>query len=71
MTCCSAITCIKQEKTRDPGIAERATRIAIYLKADKAALAAAMLWAEAAPEDTNAQQLLAIQLIKAGQFERQ
>ena len=57
-------------KTRDPGIAERATRIAIYLKADKAALAAAMLWAEAAPEDTNAQQLLAIQLIKAGQFEQ-
>ncbi|MCF7980619.1 MAG: tetratricopeptide repeat protein [Pseudomonadales bacterium] len=57
-------------KTRDPGIAERATRIAIYLKADKAALTTALLWAEVAPNDINAKQILAIQLIKANQFEQ-
>lgn len=58
------------EETRDPGIAERATRIAIFLKANKAALTAAELWVEVAPDNINAKQALAIQLVKDGQFER-
>ena len=57
------------EKTRDPGIAERATRIAIFLKSDRAALSAANIWAQSAPHDVKATQILATQLSKAKQFE--
>lgn len=56
------------KQTRDPGIAERATRIALYLKADHAALAAATLWAETDPDSMAAKQILAAQLVKAGEL---
>ncbi len=54
------------EKTRDAGLAERATRIATYLKADQAALSAATLWNEVEPGSIEAKQALAVQLIKTG-----
>lgn len=56
------------EKTRDPGVTERATRLAIWLKADKIALKAAKLWTEIAPDNEKARQALTAQLIKAKQF---
>ena len=56
------------EKTRDLGVAERATQIATYLQANKAALNASRIWLEAAPENIKAKHALAIQLIKANQF---
>lgn len=51
------------KKTGDSGVAERATRIAVSLKAQKAALAAAKLWHQSAPENSRAQQVLAGQLL--------
>jgi len=51
------------KKTGDPGLAERATQIAISLKAHKAALTAAELWHQSAPNNPRAKQVLAGQLI--------
>jgi len=51
------------KKTGDPGLAERATKIAISLKAHKAALAAAQLWNQSAPNNPRAKQVLAGQLV--------
>jgi len=51
------------KKTGDPGLAERATQIAISLKAHKAALAAAQLWNQSAPNNPRAKQVLAGQLV--------
>jgi tetratricopeptide (TPR) repeat protein len=51
------------KKTGDPGLAERATQIAISLKAHKAALAAAQLWNQSAPNNPQAKQVLAGQLV--------
>ena len=56
------------EKTRDPGVAERATQIAVYLKSNKAALNAAQIWHEAAPDNLQAKHTLAVELIKANRF---
>lgn len=58
------------QKTGDPGLAERATRIATYLKANQAALSAADLWVKVAPDSIKAKQALAVQLIKARKFEQ-
>ncbi len=58
------------EKTRDPGIVERATRLAIWLKADQAALKSAELWTEIEPDSEKAKQALTAQLVKAGQFNK-
>ena len=58
------------EKTRDVGIAERATRIAMYLKADSAALSAATLWDEITEDNVDAKQALAVQLVKAGKHDQ-
>ncbi len=56
------------KKTRDPGIAAHTTRIATYLKANQAALTAAQIWVEVAPNSIKAKKALALQLIKAKQF---
>ncbi len=56
------------KKTRDPGIAEHTTRIATYLKANQAAMTAAQIWVEVAPDNIKAKQALTLQLIKAKQF---
>ncbi len=53
-------------QTRDPNVAERATQIARYLKADQATLDAALLWSDIAPKNAEAQQIAATQLAKAG-----
>ncbi len=57
------------ERTRDPGVAERATRLAQYLRRHDLALSAAMVWVQAAPEDAAAHQLAAAQLLRAGELE--
>jgi len=57
------------ERTRDPRIIERATRIAVYARDDKSALQAARLWVEIEPQRHDARQMLATFLIKNGQTE--
>ncbi|QHG22301.1 tetratricopeptide repeat protein [Pseudomonas sp. DTU12.1] len=55
--------------TQDPGISERAFRIAEYLGADQAALDTALIWAKNAPNDLEAQRAAAIQLARAGRYD--
>ena len=52
--------------TGDPAVAERAYRIAEYVGADDAALDAALLWANSAADNLDAQRIAAIQLARAG-----
>ncbi len=54
--------------TRDPGVAERALRIAHYIGARQAALEAARLWAETSPDDLQALQTYALELANAGEL---
>ena len=56
-------------KTQDPGVSERAFRIAEYLGADQPALETALLWARNAPGDLDAQRAAAIQLARNGQYD--
>ena len=55
--------------TQDPGIAERAFRIAEYLGADQAALDTSLIWARNAPDDLEAQRAAAIQLARNGRYD--
>lgn len=55
--------------TGDPGVAERAFRIAEYLGAEQAALDTALIWAGSAPDSLDAQRAAAIQLARAGRYE--
>ena len=55
---------IEAEKTLDPGVAARVTRLAAYMKADDNLYQAASLWAQADPESLEAHQFLADQLVK-------
>lgn len=55
--------------TQDPGISERAFRIAEYLGADQAALDTSLIWAKNAPDDLEAQRAAAIQLARAGRYD--
>jgi tetratricopeptide (TPR) repeat protein len=55
-------------KTQDPGIAERATRIAQYLGINQYILEAAHIWVSNAPSEAQAHQTLALALMKAGNF---
>ncbi len=55
-------------KTHDPGIAERATRIAQYLGINQYILEAANIWVVSAPFEAQAHQILAQALIKKGDF---
>jgi len=56
--------------TRDPAVAERAFRLAEYLGADDAALETALLWADSAEDNLDAQRVAAIQLARAGRHEQ-
>jgi len=56
-------------KTQDPGVAERAFRIAEYLGDDPVARDASLLWAKNAPADLDAQRAAAIQLARAGRYD--
>lgn len=55
--------------TQDPGISERAFRIADYLGADQAALDTSLIWAKNAPDDLEAQRAAAIQLARSGRYD--
>jgi tetratricopeptide (TPR) repeat protein len=55
--------------TRDPRVAERATRIALFARDKGRALASARLWAELDPENMEAQQALVLLLLNEGQQE--
>lgn len=51
---------------QDLGIAQRATRIAVFARNNKAALEAAKIWVDQAPADTEAHQILAAMYIRDG-----
>ena len=53
--------------TRDPRLAERATRVANYADMPREALEAANLWVEIDPESIEARQLLSALLVKGGE----
>ncbi|MFJ2282928.1 tetratricopeptide repeat protein [Pseudomonas sp. NPDC087803] len=55
--------------TQDPGVSERAFRIAEYLGADQPALDTALIWAKNAPDDLEAQRAAAVQLARAGRYD--
>lgn len=55
---------LEAEKTLDPGVAARVTRLAAYMKADDKLYQAASLWVQADPESLEANQFLADQLVK-------
>ena len=57
------------EATRDAGVAERTYRIAEYLGVQQAALESGLIWAEAAPDNLDAQRAAAIQLARAGRYD--
>ena len=56
-------------QTRQPEIAERAVRIAVFARDKKRGLEAASLWTELAPENTDAQQVYAALLLRAGRVD--
>ena len=51
---------------RDAGLAERATRIAVFARDDEAALNAARIWVELEPKAMDARQILAAMYIRHG-----
>lgn len=57
------------QSTQDPGVAERAFRIAEYLGADSSALDTSVIWAKNAPDNLDAQRAAAIMLARAGQYD--
>ena len=57
------------QATGDPGIAERAFRIAEYLGEDQRALDSALIWANSAPDNLEAQRSAAIQLAQARRYD--
>ena len=56
-------------KTQDPGIAERAFRIAEYLGADQTALDTSLIWAKNDAGNLDAQRAAAIQLARNGRYD--
>ena len=56
--------------TRDPKVAERAARIAVYARDDAAALEAAQLWVELDPRNPDPRQVLAVMELRTGNLER-
>ena len=52
--------------SRDPDIVERATRIAVYARDEKSALAAAEMWVELQPDNLEAHQVTAALLMREG-----
>ena len=56
-------------RTQDPGVSERAFRIAEYLGADQAALDTSLIWARNDRDSLEAQRAAAIQLARAGRYD--
>ena len=57
------------QTTRDPRVAQQATRAAYYARDDKRALLAAQLWNELEPDNIEARQVLAALLVRIGKTE--
>jgi tetratricopeptide (TPR) repeat protein len=57
------------ERTQDAGVAARATRIARFLNARRAALRSAQLWAQLEPENAEAQLAATAELTLAGELD--
>jgi tetratricopeptide (TPR) repeat protein len=55
--------------TRDPAVAERAVRIAVFARDQEGGLEAARLWTEIAPDSTDARQVYAALLLRAGEID--
>ncbi|MHB0817023.1 tetratricopeptide repeat protein [Stutzerimonas stutzeri] len=60
---------IQASATQDAAVAERGFRIAEYLGAEQAALDTAMIWADNAPNNLDAQRAAAVQLARTGRYE--
>jgi tetratricopeptide (TPR) repeat protein len=56
-------------ETRDPAVAERAVRIAVFARNQEGGLEAAGLWTEIAPDSTDARQVYAALLMRAGEID--
>ena len=56
-------------ETGDAGVAARATKLAVFARADEEALEAARLWSEADPSSVEARQVVASLLIRAGDID--
>jgi tetratricopeptide (TPR) repeat protein len=61
---------LQAEQTRDPGIVERAMRVAEFLGAQRPALDMAILWTEVDPKNPDAFRSAALHLARAGQHEQ-
>ena len=57
------------EETRDPEIASRATRIAVYARDDEAAFKAATIWEGLDPTNIDAHQVLAVLAVRKGDLD--
>lgn len=57
------------QATRDPRVAQQATRSAYYARDDKRAILAAQLWNELEPKNVEARQVLAALLVRIGKTE--
>ncbi len=55
--------------SQDASVAERASRIAIFARKDRAALEASKIWVQLAPESAEAHQITAAMLVRAGDLE--
>jgi tetratricopeptide (TPR) repeat protein len=60
---------VQAVKTQDPGVAERAFRIAEYLGADQVALETSLIWAKNDPTNLDAQRAAAVQLARGGRYD--
>jgi len=60
---------VQAQKTRDPAVAERATRIAQYLRDSDKILSSARLWREISPENPEPYQIEASMLLHEGKYE--
>ena len=56
-------------ETRDPAVAERAVRIAVFARDQEGGLEAAGLWTEIAPDSTDGRQVYAALLMRAGEID--
>ncbi len=54
------------QEMHDAGLAQRATRIAVFARDDAAALTAAKVWVELEPDDMDARQILAAMYVRDG-----
>ncbi len=56
-------------QSHDPGVAERAVRLAMYAKDPEGSLEAARLWTEVAPDATNPRQVYGTLLMRTGRID--